>query len=105
MTLIQETYLQTIEERIRQGPYCDSWESLARYLVPSWYKSAKFGMFIHWGVYSVPAFGSERYPRHMYIPGTKEYEHHLQTYGEPHRFGYADFIPCSGPNISMPPNG
>ena len=55
--------------------------------------NAKFGIFIHWGVYSVPAFGSEWYSRTMYILGSPEYEHHIQTYG-PHRdFGYKDFIP------------
>jgi alpha-L-fucosidase len=47
------------------------------YEVPQWYRQAKFGIFIHWGLYSVPAFSNEWYSRNMYIQGTKEYEHHL----------------------------
>ncbi|RLF04511.1 MAG: alpha-L-fucosidase, partial [Thermoprotei archaeon] len=50
------------------GPFEPTWESLRRYKVPKWYADAKLGIFIHWGVYSVPAFGNEWYPRHMYIP-------------------------------------
>ena len=49
-------------------PYEENWESLQRYETPEWFRDAKFGIFIHWGVYSVPAFGSEWYPRHMYMP-------------------------------------
>ena len=52
-----------------QGPFAPSWDSLARYQVPDWYQDAKFGIFIHWGVYSVPAFGNEWYPRNMYKRG------------------------------------
>ena len=86
-------YLETIDEVIAKGPYKDTWESLSEYEVPKWYKRAKFGIFIHWGVYSVPAFGSEWYSRNMYIQGSKEYEHHIATYGKHTEFGYKDFIP------------
>jgi len=86
-------YLTKIEEVIAQGPYRDSWESLSNYPVPKWYQDAKFGIFIHWGVYAVPAFGNEWYPRHMYLKGTPEYEHHIKTYGDHKNFGYKDFIP------------
>jgi alpha-L-fucosidase len=44
-------------------------------------------------VYSVPAFGSEWYPREMYRPGSEEYKHHLATYGPQDKFGYKDFVP------------
>jgi alpha-L-fucosidase len=70
-----------------------SWESLKRYTVPEWYLDAKFGIFIHWGVYSVPAFGNEWYPRHMYDRGRPEFQHHVATYGPHTQFGYKDFIP------------
>ena len=43
--------------------------------------------------YSVPAFSDEWYPRHMYVKGTKEFEHHIKTYGPHKQFNYADFIP------------
>ena len=86
-------YLKKIDEVIANGKYKDSWESLQQYKVPGWYKNAKFGIFIHWGVYSVPAFGSEWYSRNMYIQGSREYEHHIKTYGNQKDFGYKDFIP------------
>ncbi|HEX4851536.1 MAG TPA: alpha-L-fucosidase, partial [Puia sp.] len=76
-----------------QQVYQANWESLNKYKVPEWFRDAKFGIFIHWGVYSVPAFGSEWYPRLMYLKGSKEYNHHIQTYGNQSTFGYKDFIP------------
>lgn len=86
-------YLDTIEEVIAKGPFCNSWESLTAYRVPEWYQKAKFGIFIHWGVYSVPAYDNEWYSRNMYIQGSKAYEHHIETYGRQKDFGYKDFIP------------
>lgn len=86
-------YLDKIEKVIAQGPYEAEWGSLSNYQPPKWYQEAKFGIFIHWGVYSVPAFGSEWYPRNMYIQGSPEFEHHVQTYGKHSEFGYKDFVP------------
>ncbi|MGN0747975.1 MAG: alpha-L-fucosidase [Aristaeellaceae bacterium] len=82
-----------IDQVIAQGPYDATWESLSAWRAPAWYQQAKFGIFIHWGVYSVPAFGSEWYSRNMYIQGSKEFEHHVKTYGPHKDFGYKDFIP------------
>ena len=76
-----------------QERYQANWESLKKYQVPDWFRDAKFGIFIHWGVYSVPAFGSEWYPREMYRKDTKEFKHHVETYGPHTKFGYKDFIP------------
>ena len=70
-----------------------NWPSLNKYEVPEWFRDAKFGIFIHWGVYSVPAFGSEWYPRNMYLKGTPEYKHHIEKYGSQDSIGYKDFIP------------
>jgi alpha-L-fucosidase len=75
------------------GPFRLNWESLQKYEAPEWYKDAKFGIFIHWGIYSVPAFGNEWYPRNMYSAGSDEYKHHIATYGTQDKFGYKDFIP------------
>ncbi|MGN1115341.1 MAG: alpha-L-fucosidase, partial [Candidatus Ornithomonoglobus sp.] len=86
-------YLKKINAVISRGKYKDTWKSLQQYRVPEWYEKAKFGIFIHWGVYSVPAFGSEWYSRNMYIQGSREYEHHIKTYGPHKDFGYKDFIP------------
>jgi len=83
----------TKTSQIPEGPFQPSWESLERYQVPQWYLDAKFGIFIHWGLYSVPAFGNEWYPRNMYQKGSAEFEHHLATYGPQAQFGYKDFIP------------
>jgi alpha-L-fucosidase len=47
--------------------FAPTWESLKDYTVPEWFKDAKFGIFIHWGVYAVPAFNNEWYPRFVYI--------------------------------------
>lgn len=88
-----EAYLNEINEVIKKGPFTDSWGSLQQYQVPTWYRDAKFGIFIHWGIYSVPAFGNEWYSRTMYIQGSDEYEHHIKTYGNHKIFGYKDFIP------------
>lgn len=76
-----------------QEKYQPTWESLSKYKTAEWFRDAKFGIFIHWGVYSVPAFGSEWYPRNMYQVGSPEYKHHLETYGPQTKFGYKDFIP------------
>ena len=86
-------YIKKIEECIAKGPYKDDWASLSKHQTPSWFTNAKFGIFIHWGIYSVPAFANEWYSRNMYIQGTAEFEHHRKTYGEHKEFGYKDFIP------------
>lgn len=86
-------YLAEIDRVIEKGPFKDTWESLGKFEVPDWYRNAKFGIFIHWGVYSVPSFGSEWYSRCMYIKEDRCFEHHVKTYGPHNKFGYKDFIP------------
>ena len=78
---------------IPEGPFKPTWDSLKQYKVPEWYMDAKFGIFIHWGVYSVPAFENEWYPRNMYIRNSPAYKYHLENYGPHDKFGYKDFIP------------
>ncbi len=85
--------LQDVERVSHEGPFRPDFESLDTYKVPEWYEDAKFGIFIHWGVYSVPAYDSEWYPRNMYIQGSDVYKHHIATYGPQNKFGYKDFIP------------
>jgi alpha-L-fucosidase len=85
--------LKEVDDFDHQGPFRPDWESLQTYEVPEWYKDAKFGIFIHWGVYSVPAFSNEWYPRNMYEPGFEAYKHHTATYGPQDKFGYKDFVP------------
>jgi alpha-L-fucosidase len=85
--------LAKVQAAVEAGPYDDTWESLAAYRVPRWFREAKFGVFVHWGVYSVPAFRSEWYPRNMYRQGTPEFEHHVATHGSHAEFGYVGFHP------------
>lgn len=74
--------------------FTSDWESLRqRNPAPKWFRDAKFGIYFHWGVYSVPAFGTEWYPRMMYDKTSAEYRHHVHTWGEPNKFGYPDFVP------------
>ena len=85
--------LAAVDAVIAQGPFDATWESLANYEIPLWFQDAKFGIFLHWGVYSVPAFNSEWYSREMYKEGHVAFDHHLATYGPQKDFGYKDFIP------------
>lgn len=78
---------------LQHQPFAPTWDSLKTHSTPSWYQDGKFGIFIHWGLYSVPAFGNEWYPRNMYIAGTPEFEYHQRTFGPQNKFGYKDFIP------------
>ena len=86
-------YRDEIDRVNKAGPYSASWEGLSSYRIPQWYEDGKFGIFIHWGVYAVPAFGNEWYPRNMYVRGSKEFEHHRAIYGDQAIFGYKDFVP------------
>ena len=93
MSEYKQNYLKKIDDCIAKGKYKDTWKSLGQYRVPDAYRDLKFGIFIHWGIFSVPAFGNEWYSRNMYIQGTPEFEHHVATYGPHKDFGYKDFIP------------
>ena len=73
--------------------YQPTWESLAQYRVPAWYEDAKFGIFLHWGVYSVPARENEWYPRLMYRRESEVFNYHREHWGPQSMFGYKDFIP------------
>ncbi|WP_432522702.1 alpha-L-fucosidase [Kineococcus sp. SYSU DK006] len=85
--------LAAVRAVVDAGPFTDTWESLAAYEVPQWFRDAKFGVFVHWGVFSVPAFGNEWYPRNSYTPGSREFEHHRAVHGDHADVGYKDFIP------------
>ena len=91
--MTEKQLLQKVDRIIDAGPYQPTWDSLAQAPVPAWFRQRRLGIFIHWGLYSVPAFDSEWYSRNMYIPGERAYEHHLKTYGLHKDFGYKDFIP------------
>ena len=72
-----------------------NWESLKQYECPTWFQDAKFGIYTHWGVYSVPkATGqSDWYGTNMYNSWHPNYKFHLENYGPLDEFGYKDFVP------------
>lgn len=94
------------------GKYTGTWESVKQHRVPQWYEDCKFGIFIHWGIYSVPAYAprtwelgeiegneewfcnnpyAEWYYNSVNVGRGPSYEHHIEKYGED--FKYEDFIP------------
>ena len=77
------------------GPqsYTASWSSVDQHPpAPEWFQDAKFGIYYHWGVFSVPAFANEWYPRNMYNNGSAENNHHKQVYGDPSVWPYHNFV-------------
>ena len=47
--------------------YTPDWDSVDRHPpAPEWFQDAKFGIYFHWGAFSVPAYDNEWYPRNMY---------------------------------------
>jgi hypothetical protein len=92
-TSTRKIRLEQVRRHSAHDRFQPTWKSLEQYRTPNWYRDAKFGIFVHWGVYSVPAFGSEWYPRLMYISGSPEFQHHVQTYGQQPNFGYKNFVP------------
>ena len=76
-----------------KGPFEPDWKSIEKhYKVPDWFRDAKFGIFMHWDLYSVPAHASEWYPKHMYSnPGVIKW--HAEKFGPQDKFGYKDFVP------------
>lgn len=90
-----------------QSKYAASWESLDKRPCPAWYEDAKFGIFIHWGIYSVPSFAPPRaqaptpYAEWYWnsltrgkagnASGAATWEFHKRVYGA--NFEYKDFAP------------
>ncbi|MNJ98266.1 Alpha-L-fucosidase [compost metagenome] len=94
-------FLMTICSKIFAQTYQPEWQSLDKRETPGWWTDAKFGIFIHWGLYSVPAYAPvnevkgvyEKYAEHYenrLIQGNKLFTaHHRKFYGE--GFKYSDF--------------
>ena len=96
--------------RLPGTAYRQAWEKLRNQPIPKWLQDGKFGMYTHWGLYSIPANNetSNTYIRYMYKDRvdakkgvTKVSTSHRQRYGAPTEFGYSDFtrlFTCSGFN-------
>jgi alpha-L-fucosidase len=79
---------------IPKGPYKADWASVKEnYKTPQWFLDGKFGIFIHYGLYTVAAFASEWYPRHMYSNGGVQKWHEEHFGGKVDKLGYKDLIP------------
>ena len=107
-----ETTLTVVNAAVKQipvkmapGPVQPTWDSLKQnYRVPDWFIGAKFGIFMHFGIFSVPAQKSEWYEKFMYAGGPDNtlkamgnhdslLAWHTEHFGPPDKFGYKDFIP------------
>ncbi len=88
----RQLYLAEIDRVNREGRYHPDWDSLAQHPVPAWYREKRLGIFLHWGVFSVPAY-HDWYARNMYIRDSEEYRYHLEHYGDPKDFPFRNFIP------------
>lgn len=83
---------KTTESKPAEPNYQENWESLAKHNEqPNWFQDAKLGIYFHWGIYSVPAFGDEWYPRWMHFEGHRMNRYHTTKYGHPSEFGYDKF--------------
>ncbi len=76
---------------MQPGRFDTTWDSLVAYGAPEWFRDAKFGIWAIIGPQCVPLQG-DWYARNMYREGSRQYEHHVRTYGHPSKFGYKDFI-------------
>jgi alpha-L-fucosidase len=76
------------------GKYKENWNSIKEHKTPEWIREAKFGIYTHGGVYTVPAGGPNEtgYPYNMYRRGIEQHRYHLKIYGYTLKFGYKDFI-------------
>ena len=85
--------LAAVSASSQEPIYEPTWESIIEnYSIPQWYEDGKFGIYVHWGVFQVPAryclYGDE-----MYDENHPSFTYHRQTYGDQKTFGYKDFIP------------
>ena len=91
---LRQAGVAAAEKAMPPGPVAMTWESVrANYQTPEWFRDAKFGLFMHWGIYSVPAHGSEWYVRYMYGGNSAFVKWHAEHFGSQDKFGYKDFIP------------
>ncbi|XP_057311568.1 tissue alpha-L-fucosidase-like [Hydractinia symbiolongicarpus] len=81
--LVDSDVVQVVKDELTsrtvvEKPFEPTWESLDKRTLPSWYEDAKFGIFMHWGVYSVPAFKSEWFWWHWKGDRKSEYSQYMK---------------------------
>ena len=84
-----------MDKTIAAGPYKPTEESFDAYQVPEWYADAKLGIFIHYGVFSVPGYSGVGcwYGNNMYDPKDGAFKFHQAMFGPQDKFGYKDLAP------------
>ena len=73
------------------GPFQPTWDSLAQYQCPEWFRDAKFGIWAHWGPQCQPGQG-DWYARSLYEEGSHDYLYQCGHYGHPSKAGFKDVI-------------
>lgn len=94
-TLMAQNYpipVSEKDEKMMEGKFEPTWESLKNYKVPEWFRNAKFGIWAHWGPQCVEGSG-DWMARSMYMEGSREYKYHVEHYGHPSEVGFKDIIP------------
>lgn len=89
----RETKIIVNKEKSDVKHFEPTWESLQQYECPEWFRDAKFGIYTHWGVYSVPETASDWYGHNMYFENHPNYKSHQEIYGNQKDFGYKDLVP------------
>ena len=75
---------------VAAGAYSPDWKAMSRrYIVPEWWRDAKFGAWAHWDPQSMPDQG-DWYSRGMYQQGHPQYNYHTNHFGHPSEYGYKD---------------
>ncbi len=86
-----------MKQGANDGPFKPNWDSLRSHNAqPDWFLDGKVGIYFHWGVYAVPAYGNEWYMKWMHTTEGRNsdyHKHHVETWGQPDEFGYHDFVP------------
>ena len=90
MTLLDSSISTAHADSRSSGqPVQPTWDSLAQYECPEWFRDAKFGLWAHWSAQCVPEQG-DWYAKQMYQQGNPDYDFHCATYGHPSKFGFKD---------------
>ena len=83
--------VSTVAEPVAPGRFSPTWDSLAQYQVPEWFRDAKFGIWAHWGAQCEPEQG-DWYARDMYLEGNPDYLWQVAHFGHPSQMGFKDVI-------------
>ena len=86
---LQSRPAEAADVPIAPGPFQPTWDSLAQYQCPEWFRDAKFGIWAHWTAQCVPEQG-DWYARQMYFQGNGDYDYQVAHYGHPSKVGFKD---------------